>query len=104
MTQTNVLNIHPENPEKYILKAKAAAQLAFYEQFGTMVQMQELYVCWFSKTLQNWKACVSLDTAAGVRQDGIYIEVTYNGDKGETYVDIYNKVRNFKFEDSLFGI
>lgn len=33
-------------------------------------------VVWFSKTLQNWKALVSTNVS-----DGMYYEVTYNGDK-----------------------
>lgn len=46
-----------------------------------------LYVVWFCKTLQNWKALVGSTLA-----DGMYYEVTYDGDKGRTYVDIYHKV------------
>jgi hypothetical protein len=54
----------------------------------------ELYVVWFAKTLQNWKALVSTDM-----NDGMYFEVTYNGDKGETYVDAYVKMRNIVIPD-----
>lgn len=49
----------------------------------------EVYVVWFSKTLQNWKALV-----ATTFHDGRYYEVTYNGDKGETYLDAYVKIDN----------
>lgn len=54
----------------------------------------DVYVVWFSKTLQNWKALVS-----STLSDGRYYEVTYNGDKEETYVDTYVKVDNNKFLD-----
>ena len=47
------------------------------------------YVVWFSKTLQNWKALVGTDI-----EPGRYYEVTFNGDKQVTYVDIYQKVSN----------
>lgn len=49
----------------------------------------EVYVVWFSKTLQNWKALVSTTLP-----DGMYYEVTYNGDVGETYIDAYKKFDN----------
>ena len=44
---------------------------------------------WFSKTLQNWKALVSTTVS-----DGMYYEITHNGDKGETYLDAYKKWDN----------
>lgn len=55
----------------------------------TSIPKKDLYIVWFSKTLQNTKALVS-----SVHSDGLYYEVTYNGDKKETYVDTYKKVTN----------
>ena len=52
------------------------------------------YVVWFSKTLQNWKALVSTTL-----NDGVYYEVTYNGDKKETYLDCYKKFHNVVWPD-----
>ncbi|QBZ73606.1 hypothetical protein SEA_ROSAASANTEWAA_42 [Streptomyces phage RosaAsantewaa] len=49
----------------------------------------EVYVVWFVKVLQHWKALVSTDMP-----DGKYYELTYNGDKRETYIDEYVKVKN----------
>lgn len=54
----------------------------------------EVYIVWFSKTLQNWKALVSTTLP-----DGKYYEVTYNGDKSETYLDVYVKVENVAVPD-----
>lgn len=51
--------------------------------------LDDVYVVWFSKTLQNWKALIS--TAL---PNGMYYEVTYNGDEGETYLDAYKKFAN----------
>jgi conserved domain protein len=48
----------------------------------------DMFVVWSCKTLQNWKAIVS-----GVHVKEL-IEVTYNGDKDEIYVDVYEKKRN----------
>lgn len=53
------------------------------------ITKENTFVVWFSKTLQNWKALVSTTVP-----DGKYYEVTHNGDKGETYVDVYVKLKN----------
>ena len=55
----------------------------------------DMYVVWFCKTLQNWKALVS---GVYIKK---YIEVTYNGDKKETYVDVYQKARNACLKDDV---
>lgn len=56
-----------------------------------------VYVVWFAKTLQNWKALVSSSLP-----DGRYYEVTYDGDKSCTYVDVYVKLENFPvFDETL---
>lgn len=49
----------------------------------------EVFIVWFSKTLQNWKTLISTTIS-----DGMYYEVTYNGDKKETYLDAYKKWEN----------
>lgn len=54
----------------------------------------EVYVVWSCKTLQNKKTILSTDLA-----NGILFEITYNGDKNETYIDVYKKWENFKIED-----
>jgi hypothetical protein len=51
----------------------------------------DVYVVWFSKTLQNWKALVSTTLP-----DSMYYEVTFNGDQDEAYLDAYRKVDNIK--------
>lgn len=54
----------------------------------------EVFIVWFSKTLQNWKALISTTIS-----DGMYYEVTYNGDKKETYLDAYKKWENVCAKD-----
>jgi hypothetical protein len=54
----------------------------------------EVFVVWFSKTLQNWKAVISTTIS-----DGMYYEVTHNGDKKETYLDAYKKWENVCVND-----
>lgn len=55
----------------------------------TLDDVFDVFVVWFSKTLQNWKALVSTTVS-----DGMYYEITHNGDKGETYLDAYKKWDN----------
>ncbi len=54
----------------------------------------EVFIVWFGKTLQNWKALVSTTIS-----DGMYYEVTYDGDKKETYLDAYKKWENVCVKD-----
>ena len=57
---------------------------------SVQIEINDVYVVWFCKTLQNWKALVST-----MLPDGMYYELTHNGDKNETYVDCYKKWENF---------
>lgn len=61
---------------------------------GFKLTMDDVYVVWFTKALQNWKALVSTNVS-----DGMYYEVTYNGDKKETYIDAYKKWQNKRVVD-----
>lgn len=63
---------------------------------GFKISENQVYIVWFSKTLQNWKALVSTTVP-----DGQYYEVTYNGDKKETYVDVYKKYDNVRVPDEV---
>lgn len=48
-----------------------------------------VYTVWKSKVLQNWKFLISTSLP-----DGMYYEVTFNGDKNEWYLDAYKKFEN----------
>ena len=54
----------------------------------------EVYTVWKCKTLQNWKYLVSTTLP-----DGMYYELTYNGDKKEWYLDAYKKFENVCIKD-----
>lgn len=54
----------------------------------------EVYVVWFVKVLQNWKALLSTTLP-----DGMYYEVTYNGDGAVAYIDAYKKFENVAVPD-----
>ena len=53
------------------------------------ITTNDVYVVWYCKTLQNWKALASTTLP-----DGMYYELTLNGDKGELYFDAYKKFEN----------
>ena len=56
----------------------------------------DVFIVWSCKTLQNNKALASTTLF-----DGMYYELTYNGDKKELYFDAYKKWENkcIKVED-----
>lgn len=49
----------------------------------------DVYFVWKAKALQNWKYLIS-----STLSDGMYYELTYNGDKEEWYLDAYKKFEN----------
>lgn len=59
---------------------------------GKQITVQDVYVVWSCKTLQNSKALLSTTVP-----DGMYYELTYNGDKHELYLDAYKKFQNMCF-------
>ena len=48
-----------------------------------------VFKVWKAKALQNWKYLLS-----STLFDGMYYELTYNGDKKEWYLDAYKKFEN----------
>lgn len=61
---------------------------------GVQISLDDVFVVWFCKTLQNWKALLSTKVP-----DGVYYEITHNGDRDETYVDVYKKWENLCVKD-----
>ena len=61
---------------------------------GVQISIDDVFVVWFCKTLQNWKALLSTKVP-----DGVYYEITHNGDRDETYVDVYKKRENLCVKD-----
>lgn len=50
----------------------------------------DVFIVWACKILQNNKALASTTVP-----DGMYYEVTYDGDKQQAYVDVYKKWQNY---------
>lgn len=57
---------------------------------GRLITKEDVFIVWECKILQNNKALLSTTLS-----DGMYYEITFNGDKQETYVDAYKKWENF---------
>ena len=60
------------------------------------ISIGDVFIVWFCKTLGNWKALASTTV-----NDGMYYEVTYNGEQQETYVDCYRCVDHVLVPDSI---
>lgn len=58
------------------------------------INKDDVFVVWNCKTLQNNKALLSTTIS-----DGMYYELTYNGDKKELYMDAYKKWQNICFRE-----
>ena len=56
---------------------------------GKEITENDVFIVWICKTLQNNKALASTTLF-----DGMYYELTYNGDKDELYFDAYKKWEN----------
>lgn len=57
--------------------------------FNYQASKIEIFIVWKCKVLQNWKYLISSNI-----NDGMYYELTYNGDKEEWYLDAYRKIEN----------
>lgn len=55
----------------------------------------DTFIVWKAKILQNWKYMISSSLP-----DGMYYEVTFNGDKQEWYLDAYKKFENVVIKEN----
>ena len=93
------MELHEADKIVYVDRLDKAISLTYgviKSMFDTPIEMtkSDIFVVWHCKTLQNWKAILS----AGFPGAPL-VEVTYNGDKKETYVDIYRKLENIAVPD-----
>ena len=76
--------------DKFLKLCKEIVKIYFNDKTcNTKITEDDVFIVWSCKTLQNNKALVSTTIP-----DGIYYEITHNGDKNETYVDVYKKWEN----------
>lgn len=69
----------------------------FHNNNGSCVNIinEDVYVVWYCNTLQHQKALFG--TAV---PDGMYYEITYNGDKDELCFDAYKKWTKITFREA----
>lgn len=87
---------YDQDPDRFLKHAKLFVIGAYnntVENEDMQLSVDDLYIVWFTKTLRNWKCMISTAREG----DGLYFEVTHNGEALETYVDTYLKVSNDKF-------
>lgn len=79
--------------DKFLKVVKAAVTKYVNERLdksdGKKITEDDVFIVWSCKTLQNNKALASTTLL-----DGMYYELTYNGDKDELYFDAYKKWEN----------
>ena len=81
--------------EKFINKCKEIVrkyEMDHLDKSDVITEFED-FVVWSCKILQNNKALLSTTLF-----NGMYYEVTYNGDKKELYLDAYKKFENKCFE------
>lgn len=80
--------------QRFISFAKSKVQQWLVHNVEDMdgISYNDIFVVWYSKTLQNRKVLL------GTCFTDHYFECTFNGDKGEMYVDVYDKVQNECFK------
>ena len=75
--------------EQIVKKVVAEHHNASNDPGLSQITEDDVYIVWSCKTLQNNKALASAP-GKGV----MYYELTYNGDKKESYLDAYKKWEN----------
>lgn len=74
------------NKAKYIVAKYSNENILKPEQ--ELISENEVFVAWYAKVLQNHKALL----ATLIEGDQHYYEATYNGDKKQLYLDVYDDV------------
>lgn len=83
MTDKQFINLCKEEIKNYANKRLDKTD-------GVQITENDVFIVWICKTLQNNKA-LALTTL----NDGMYYEITHNGDKNETYINCYKKWENY---------
>ena len=82
MTEIEFINLCRKTISEYVLEHVDATDNA-------KLSADDVYVVWYCKSLQNHKALLSTPLP-----DGMYYELTFNGNKSELYFDAYKKFEN----------
>lgn len=81
------------NTEDFLRYCKMKVYEYYTEKNIETLQGFNIFQVWYSKTLQNHKCLISTNN-----NDHLYFEFTFNGDKKQLYMDIYDKLENKYYE------
>ena len=85
-----VNNFTKLSQEEFISFSKRMIRNHYKEFYGACpVIIDDIFVVWYCKTLQNHKALLGI-----TGQYGEYFEATYDGDNNKVYLDVYKKDKN----------
>ena len=76
--------------EQFQYECRANLVEKYKELMGAEITLDNTFIVWSCKTLQNFKCLASTN----VDSDNVYVEYTYNGDRQELYEDFYIKKSN----------
>lgn len=83
---------------KFEVAAKNAIRKSIYEKYGEVYEIQDISVVWMAHLLGNKKG-VFVDNGKNQR---LY-EATYNKERNEMYLDIYDKQENIVIPEDEFN-
>jgi hypothetical protein len=88
--------VYPD-PDRFLTMAKRLVADNYNahqdEEETPPLTIDDLYIVWFSKVLNNWRAQVQSSLVRG-----LLWMVTYNGPKNEAYIEVYRKINNTKVQ------
>ena len=76
--------------EQFQYECRANLVEKYKEIFDTEITLDNTFIVWSVKALQNFKCLASTN----IDGDNVYVEYTYNGDRKEMYEDFYIKKNN----------
>lgn len=86
------------NEQEFLLKAKKMVvdytNKHLDKADGASISVDDVFNVWHAKVLQNSKGLFSTTLL-----DGMYYEITYNGDKDVFYLDAYKKFENVEIKN-----
>ena len=77
------------NQEEFITYARHIILNYANKNLNQKLSLSNIFVVWICKVLQNNKALLSTNLL-----DETYYEITYDGNKEQFYLDVYNKIEN----------
>lgn len=72
--------------EQFQYECRANFVKKYREIFGEKINLEDTFIVWSCKVLQNFKCFVSV-----FGDHGVYVEYTYDGNRQELYEDFYIK-------------